>query len=438
MIIPLSEIYALFLESTGICTDSRHLEPGQIFLALVGDHFDGNQFAISALAKGATYAIVSEASLVEEDSRCLYQPNTLSTLHRLAALHRKNFSGVVVGITGSNGKTTTKELIVSVLRQKFNVFGTQGNLNNHIGVPLTLLSLKDIHDIAIIEMGANHRGEIKLLCAIADPDYGYITNIGHAHLEGFGSIEAIRETKFALFHHVVNKPGAGCFFLNSDEPSLIEHISSKSPRIESFSRHRFKDIEVIPKITFDWRENRSIKSDLYGEYNFSNIIAAISIGEHLGLSIEEIESGVEAYQPDANRSQMVKWLGHQIYLDAYNANPTSVAAVLTFFKSLEAENKVLVLGDMLETGELAHDVHREVLRQVQGLHLTKVFLVGEIYSSLATEFAATDWVFSISRSAVRAHLLELTIPCTIYMKGSRAIGLETIIAVESGRPQTNP
>jgi len=438
MLMSVREIYALFQESTGICTDTRLLRSGQIYLALVGERFDGNEFALAALEAGAAFSIVSDRTLAQADHRCIYQPNTLTTLHRLAAVHRNLFGGLVLGITGSNGKTTSKELLVAVLRQKYKVVGTKGNLNNHIGVPLTILGLTIQDEIAVIEMGANHPGEIKLLCAIADPDHGYITNVGKAHLEGFGTLAAVRETKLALYHHVVNKRGNGRYFLNSDEASLSEYIDVMHPRVSGFSSGQFSNVSVSPQVSFEWPAptgSLTVRSLLYGKHNFTNIVAALSIAEFLGLSKDEILLGLSSYQASTNRSQVIDWEGLKVYLDAYNANPTSVAASLVFFDELDAERKILVLGDMLETGAEVKEVHREILTQVSEMELTHVFLVGEIFESISADFDTSSWSFGRSLHKVRESLLVLPAGSTIYLKGSRAIGLEKIIAPASDMPR---
>ncbi len=439
MLAAIEEIYAHFCASNGLCTDTRLLQPGQIFLALVGDQFDGNEFALSALDQGANYAVVSSRRLAEANDRCIYQPNTLTCLHRLAAQHRAHFRGKVIGITGSNGKTTSKELIVSVLSQKFKVKGTRGNLNNHIGVPLTILSLTDEDEIAVVEMGANHPGEIKLLCNIADPEYGYITNVGQAHLEGFGSLEVIRETKFALYHHIANRAGGGCFYLNGDEKSLSEFISSSHPRVFTFTAQKYSNIEVVPTVSFDWSrgdKKHRVTSELYGQHNFTNVTAAISIAEDFGLSSDEIVRGITAYVPGANRSQLMQWGNHRVYLDAYNANPSSMAEALIFFKRVQAKRKVLILGDMLEIGAQVGEMHEKILVQAQDMDLTQVILVGEIFATLASRFQHSEWTFTTSLAEARKIALDMP-SSTLYLKGSRSIGLEKIISPLGGSSHTD-
>lgn len=357
----IKEIYNYFLQSSGIATDNRKINPDNLFVALKGDNFNGNKFALSALENGAKYAIIDEAEY-KIDNRFILVDNSLLALQQLANYHRKQLNITIVGLTGSNGKTTTKELINAVLSQKYNTKATIGNLNNHIGVPLTLLSFDNTTEIGIVEMGANHQKEIEMLCDICEPDFGYITNFGKAHLEGFGGTEGVIKGKSELY-----------IFLASNNKTAIVNIDDtiQNEKTQNINRITFglnkkncfvniKNIETNPMVKIEF-ENITIQSHLIGLYNANNINAAITIGKHFGVSNEQIKFGLENYIPNNNRSQLLEKNTNKVILDAYNANPSSMNAALTNFFQLEEPNKVAILGDMFELGNESSEEHQKLI-----------------------------------------------------------------------------
>ena len=336
----ITELYQYFKTCTGVSTDTRNILPGNLFFALKGPNFDGNTYAVKALEQGAKYAIVDRWESAEKVPGILRVPDVLKALQALASHHRKVLKTPLIAITGSNGKTTTKELFKEVLQTRFTVLATQGNLNNHIGVPLTLLKLKPETDVGIIEMGANHKGEIKALCAIATPDWGYITNFGKAHLEGFGSLEGVIEGKSELYYYL--NASNGKIIINGDDPIQLK-LNAEAAAI-SFGKkdrcnYRFEEI-ATPRNEILLKNNGTLySSSLYGKYNIPNIAAAITIGEIFNVPKSLIQKGIQQYKPENNRSQIITKEDLRIVLDAYNANPTSVKAALNSF--LEGKEKVL-------------------------------------------------------------------------------------------------
>ena len=326
----LSQLHQLFLESTGICTDTRKLKKGNLYLALKGDNFNGNNFAVKALELGANYSIVDEEP-EEQNDHIIKVEDGLDTLQKLAAYHRKYLNLPILSITGSNGKTTTKELIREVLSKKYKTVSTQGNLNNHIGVPLTLLSMNKETEFGIVEMGANHQGEIASLCKIAQPDYGYITNFGKAHLEGFGGVEGVIKGKSELYNYLIKNNKT--IFINYDDKIQVE--KSNGTDIISFSEgknatHQITFLKANPFVKIN-TEDTQINSQLIGTYNAKNIAAAICIGKYFKIPAKAIKEAIESYQPTNNRSQIINQNSNQIILDAYNANPTSMKATQNYF-----------------------------------------------------------------------------------------------------------
>jgi UDP-N-acetylmuramoyl-tripeptide--D-alanyl-D-alanine ligase len=387
----IAELYSLFLQHSVVCTDTRNIIPESIFFALKGENFNANAFAAEAIEKGCAYAVIDEAEH-KKGEKFLLVVDVLKTLQDLAAHHRNQLKTPVIGITGTNGKTTTKELINSVLKEKYKCFATKGNLNNHIGVPLSLLSLTKEHELAVIEMGASKPGDIEELCNIAFPDYGIITNIGRAHLEGMGGFEGVLKTKTELFRHI--KSHGKLLFVNADDPLLMEHARE----FEHFTYGKTENADVIgtlvsgeAELVVKWKTKKNVAetkvaSHLPGSYNFPNIMAAICIGTYFGLSEEQIKNGIENYIPTNNRSQVVKSGSNTILMDAYNANPSSVEAALENFGKIKGNNKTIILGEMLELGETSAHEHAHILQLVEGMTLTQAYFTGSNYMALREKF----------------------------------------------------
>ena len=427
----IQELYKIFLKYPDISTDSRNIKQDSIFFALKGENFNGNNFAEAAIENGALYAVVDEQKDIK-NVKFIYVDDVLKTLQKLAQIHRNNFKIPVIGITGTNGKTTTKELINAVLSSKYEVLATQGNLNNHIGVPLTILSLNNKHEIAIIEMGANHIGEIGELCKISQPNYGIITNIGKAHLEGFGSIEGIKKTKKDLYISVNQNKGK--IFVNADNPQLIE-IAENIEKIkygqksEYFCSGEILKNDLFLSLKYKCMNNiESIKTNLVGDYNFENVLAAISIGFYFNINNELIKKTIENYQPTNNRSQIIHTKNNTLILDAYNANPTSMEkSIMNFSNYNTTQNKVIILGDMLELGEYTIDEHIKILNLVKTKNFNQVILIGPVFSEI---YKNTNWkCFDNSTDANIWISKNSIINSLILIKGSRGIKMEKIINV---------
>lgn len=360
----LENIYELFLAcKNNICTDTRKINPNSIFFALKGENFNGNLFAEKALELGAKYAIVDEKST--DNSQLILVDNVLQTLQKLATHHRKNSKATIVGIGGSNGKTTTKELISAILQTEKNIHFTQGNLNNHIGVPLTLLQLKEQHEIAIVELGANHIGDIAELCTIALPDMGLITNIGKEHLEGFGSIEGVAQAESELYDYLIKNNGLA--FVNTDD-SWLNNMGKRITNKIDYSIHSIHNnafitnVKLVPSIAFEY-QNKLIQSPLMGAHNLQNIAAAISVAQYFNISIGNIQHAISQYAPTNNRSQIIQTAkGNTILLDAYNANPSSVQEAINTFGQMPQTPKIIILGDMFELGNYAEQEHLEIIK----------------------------------------------------------------------------
>lgn len=376
-------LYSCFLQHPIITTDSRDVPADSMFFALKGDSFDGNQYAQAALDKGAAYAVVDNSSVQGE--HIILVPDVLKALQQLAHYHRCQLGTTIVGITGTNGKTTTKELIAAVLQKKYNVLYTQGNFNNHIGVPKTLLQLTKEHNIAVVEMGANHPGEIKTLVEIVCPDYGLITNVGRAHLEGFGSFEGVIRTKGELYDFL--RADAGTAFINNDNQYLkdISHDLrlvkyGQTPADDLLVQGEF--IDCNPTLHFRWKQQGSpfspmeVQTRLIGSYNLDNALAAACVGTIFAVPAEDISAALSEYTPSNNRSQLTKTADNQLIVDAYNANPTSMAAALDSFAHVKAERKMVILGDMKELGEVSQAEHNSILNRLAELQLQQVWLVG--------------------------------------------------------------
>ncbi len=429
----IQQIYARFLESSGISTDSRKISKNSIFFALKGDTFDGNEFASDALKDGAAFAVVDNQKL-PVDSRFIFVDDALKTLQELASFHRSRLTIPVIGLTGTNGKTTTKELISAVLAKKFRVCNTAGNFNNHIGVPLTLLGIKDDAEIAVIEMGASSPGEIALLTSIVKPDYGLITNVGKAHLLGFGSFEGVKKTKGELYDFL--QKSGGTAFLNKDNEILCEMAKQREGlktidygfKTEGYSAK--PATSGNPFLTLKTPGKRVIKSHLIGNYNADNIIAALKIAYHFGISPEEAALAIESYIPSNNRSQLMKGVLNTLIVDAYNANPSSMKVSLENFANMNAAKKALIIGDMLELGEDSGKEHRLVLDYIERLNPEKIFFVGKEFGreAINNEYFRQKGKFFETSDELRDYLLEEPVKgYTILIKGSRGTRLERSI-----------
>ncbi|WP_417266564.1 UDP-N-acetylmuramoyl-tripeptide--D-alanyl-D-alanine ligase [Brumimicrobium sp.] len=427
----MENLFDLFYECSGVSTDTRNITEDVLFIALKGDRFNGNEYAQQAIDKGAKYAIVDQEKYADNHKIFLVKDGLLF-LQKLAEHHRQQFDIPVIGITGTNGKTTTKELTAAVLSKKYNVLYTLGNLNNHIGVPLTLLQLKKGHDIAIIEMGASKVGDIKELTDIAHPSHGLITNIGHAHLEGFGSPENIIKTKTELYQAVAENKGV--LFCNLDDKTLKQQLPSPCQNVNygtvseaDISGHI---VHLSPMLSFIWQSNSftspMVETQIIGKYNFYNMLAAICIGVHFNVNDKDISEALEQYTPSNNRSQLEKTSHNTVILDAYNANPTSVRSALENFSEIESNDKLFVLGDMLELGKNSKQYHQEIIDLSKKLNLQGVF-VGKIFSSLAEE----NEILSFETTEQAKDFFSTALPKNnlILLKGSRGIGLEKLVEI---------
>lgn len=425
-------IYKIFLKSTGVTTDTRKLNLNNLFFALKGENFNANEFASKAIASGCIAAIVDEEKFVTNDKIILVK-NVLKTLQELANHHRNQFNIPVLAITGSNGKTTNKELIHSVLKTQLNTLATIGNLNNHIGVPLTLLRINKDHQFAIIEMGANHQGEINELCEIANPTHGYITNIGKAHLEGFGGIEGVIKGKTEMYRFLKQKNAE--VFVNGDD-DVLHDLAVENNKITFGVKKLYDTIgkdctvgeNVLLKFTNrygekDWNKLMQVNTQIVGRYNFINCLAAACVGHYFKISDANIKLGLENYVPDNNRSQLIKTENNQILLDAYNANPNSMKAAIDNFAKYNAENKYLLLGDMFELGNFSEKEHQAIVDLLISLKLNNVVLVGNEFCKLNQN---TFNCFKTTNEA-KQFLVENKIKnSTVLIKGSRGMKMEQL------------
>ncbi|WP_010520217.1 UDP-N-acetylmuramoyl-tripeptide--D-alanyl-D-alanine ligase [Aquimarina agarivorans] len=423
----IKELHRVFLNSNGVCTDTRHLKKKQLFFALKGDSFDGNKYALNAIKNGANYAVIDDPSI--SHNQTILVNDVLETLQKLATFHRNYLNIPIISLTGSNGKTTTKELIHLVLSAKYNCKATSGNFNNHIGVPITLLSMNAETEIGVVEMGANHLHEIALLSEIAQPNFGYITNIGKAHLEGFGSEENILIGKTELYRFLDKTEGT--IFGNIEDPVLSE--KSKNSKAIYFSNTQNSDykiefIEANPfvKVT---TANIEIASNLIGDYNYTNIAASIAIGLHFGVDLKAIKHAIQHYTPTNNRSQLVTTKTNKLVLDAYNANPSSMlAAIQNFEKTNTKKTKnIAILGDMFELGPYAKKEHQKIITYLENSKIDKVLLAGSHFfeckttSSKISFFENTaDLIFHIKSKPI--------LNASILIKGSRGMKLEQTTA----------
>lgn len=424
----LDRIYKIFLENPIITSDSRNVPAGSIFFALKGANFNGNAFAVQALEQGAAYAVIDEKAY-ELNNRCILVEDVLNFLQLLANHHRRQLGIPVIGIVGSNGKTTTKELMAAVLQQKYRTLATPGNLNNHIGVPLTLLKLTREHEMAVIEMGANHLGENAALCEIAAPDYGLITNIGKDHLEGFGSLEGVAKASSELYYYLMQHGGTA--FVNAHDEWLLR-MAARLDKKKTYGTDAIgADYsctlhQVRPHIEFSLAGGKqNIHSVLSGEYNFDNIMAAVAVGLHFGVSAEQIASAIAGYEPKNNRSQVIQRGGNTVYLDAYNANPSSMELSLRNFAANSFSNKIAILGDMFELGDYSDEEHHNMAKLASGLGLEELWLVGSNFASHAAAVGARSFA---SADEVKKHLAAIPGKgYNFFIKGSRGMKLETVL-----------
>jgi UDP-N-acetylmuramoyl-tripeptide--D-alanyl-D-alanine ligase len=429
----IEKIHQLFLESGNrVCTDTRKLEAGSLFFALKGDSFNANEFAQKAIEQGCSYAIIDEEKYAHL-SNCLLVENVLIALQQLANYHRKQFTIPFLGITGSNGKTTNKELIHAVLSKKYNTLATIGNLNNHIGVPLTLLRLTNKHEFAIIEMGANHQGEIHELCQLAEPTYGLITNIGKAHLEGFGGEEGVKKGKSELYKFL--KQHGFKAFVNGDDEVLYQ-LAFDNDKITYGCKKLYDTIgkdctnaeTVSLKFTTrygekDWGKLPIVETKIIGAYNFINCLTAAAVGTYFKVDAADIAEALSTYLPDMNRSQFIKTERNSLILDAYNANPNSMKAAIDNFAKYKAEHKLLLLGDMFELGEYSEAEHRKIVNLLIEHKFTNAILVGNEFYKLETG----DYKKFRTTSECKEYLSTLNITnTTVLIKGSRSMKMETL------------
>lgn len=425
----INELYRCFLQCSGITTDTRKCEPGMMFVALKGERFDGNTYAGKALELGCSYVVVDNADYASgDDTRIILVADALVALQQLARYHRRQLGTPILGITGTNGKTTTKELVAAVLAKKYNVLYTQGNLNNHIGVPLTLLSLTREHEMAVVEMGANHPGDIRELVEIAEPDYGLITNVGLAHLQGFGSLEGVIRTKGEMYDYL-RTTAKRTIFLNSDNPYLkgIAHGLEALTYGQTSEAHVQGEILACdPYLRFRWKNSgewHEVTTQLIGSYNIDNALCATAVGCHFGVDEASVSEALAAYVPQNNRSQLTFTEHNKLVVDAYNANPTSMRAALENFARMEVPRKMAILGDMKELGEATATAHQEVVDLLDACGFDEVWLVGDAFAQTRhtqRTFADVEEVKAV---------LQVSLPEDYYIlvKGSNSMKLATLV-----------
>lgn len=427
------DLYQIFLNHQEVTTDSRDCPEGSIFFALKGESFNGNQFAMKALESGCAYAVIDEADyLVEGDGRLILVDDCLKTLQLLANYHRRRLGTPIIGITGTNGKTTTKELIATVLKKKYNVLYTQGNFNNHIGVPKTLLKLRPEHEMAVVEMGANHPGEIDTLVHIAEPDYGIITNVGKAHLEGFGSFEGVIRTKGELYAFLRNRLNSKVF-LHGDNSNLskivgeIPVVKYGSDNVNSDYFVQGEVVECAPYLTFQWKQSDSawhrVETHLIGSYNIDNMLAAATIGLYFGVTLEEVNDALASYIPQNNRSQLDVTAHNHLIIDAYNANPTSMMAALKNFREMKVEHKFALLGDMRELGPGSVEEHQKIVNYLKESDFEQVWLVGAEFGKASHGYR----IFPQVEDVIKALDEEKPENYYVLVKGSNGIHLSKVL-----------
>ena len=433
------QLYQLYKKHPVISTDTRKIAPGSLFFALKGEKFDANTFAEQAIVAGAAYSVIDNPEFKKGDQYLLVD-DVLTALQDLARYHRSQLTIPVVGLTGTNGKTTTKELINAVLSQHFHTYATQGNLNNHIGVPLTILSINASHEAAVIEMGANHQKEIELLCTISQPSHGLITNVGKAHLEGFGGVEGVKKGKGELYDYL--KASGGITFVNGDSADLMTMQQARGlENVVLYGNSNptnlvsGKLIENSPYLTLQWTNNSTgesynVKSQLTGAYNLDNILAAICIGVYFKLSAEEINAGISGYQPKNNRSQITQTTTNTLICDYYNANPSSMAVAIENLGKIEAKHKVLVLGDMFEMGGESAAEHEAIIKKAMETQVDERIFIGGEFASRKSEVGSrkSEAIFYNTAEDAIAGLKANPIKnATVLIKGSRGMALERLV-----------
>jgi UDP-N-acetylmuramoyl-tripeptide--D-alanyl-D-alanine ligase len=422
----IEKLYGYYLESRKVSTDTRKIDPGSVFFALKGDKFNANEFASQALEKGASYVVIDEVEY-KSDERCIVVSDVLTTLQDLARYHRSQLNIPVVGLTGSNGKTTSKELVSVVLNQKFKTYATRGNLNNHIGVPLTLLAIDPTFEMAVVEMGANHVGEIALLSSIANPTHGFITNIGKAHIGTFGGFDNIIRGKSELYQHLITANGT--VFINSSNEILNNMAKRFKAPVFYPCAGDYYHCELLgadPFLKVRAENGEDVATNLVGSYNFENVAAALCIGKYFGVDPALANQAIRDYAPANMRSQLLQKEGNTIILDAYNANPSSMKAAIDNIASMKVTSKVLILGDMFELEEEAEEEHRSIGRQLKANAFDKVILCGKLMKSARAEYP--EALLFESKDGVVEELNKNPIRnSVILVKASRGIGLETIV-----------
>ncbi|MDO4461100.1 MAG: UDP-N-acetylmuramoyl-tripeptide--D-alanyl-D-alanine ligase [Bacteroidia bacterium] len=425
----MEELYSVYLSSTGICTDTRNITNGCLFVALKGERFDANEMVADALKGGASHVITSNTAF-KDNKQCTVVPDTLVALQELATFHRKHLHIPVIGITGTNGKTTTKELTAAVLSKKYRVLSTKGNLNNHIGVPLTLLSINEnLHDIAVVEMGASHPGEIKQLSSFVMPDSGLITNVGIAHTEGFGSFEGVKATKRELYEQL--KSTSGKVFININNPNLVEMLGNYNNAVQytSGSQSAFISGKVLGPselLSFSWSHNGvsyNVNTNLTGAYNLENALAAATVGTFYNVPANDICAAISEYIPTNGRSQIIQTERNRVIMDAYNANPTSMMASVNNFASLKGDNKVVILGAMRELGNIEYEMHHKLLSALVEHNISKAYLVGPEFAQLKSSFPSFSYVNDASELTDSLSSLS---DAYILVKGSHSNRLDKL------------
>ena len=416
-------IYQFYSQKYTITTDSRKVEPGCVFVALKGEHFDGNDFAYQVANDNIASCVIADRKDLPHHERLFIVEDSLTALQELAKLHREKCGTPIIGITGTNGKTTTKELVSAVLSEKYNIIYTQGNFNNHLGVPLTLLQIKPDTEIAVVEMGANHPKEIELLCSLAQPNFGIITNIGKAHIEGFGNFEGVVNTKNEIYDYL--RKNNGLVFLNNDN-QLLKDLAHDLKTI-NYGKDKNADyhasiISSNPYLSINWN-NKEIKTKLVGDYNFENVMAAITVGRHFNIEQELIIKALENYTPTNNRSQFIRTDKNEIVMDAYNANPVSMTNAIKNFKNISDDNHLLILGDMKELGNESLKEHQEIINLIKELGFSNVILVGSEFNKVNCDFMSflnvDELINHISQNEISG--------MKILVKGSNSIHLSKII-----------
>ena len=420
----IEQIYKLYSQKYRVTTDSRKIDDGSVFFALKGEHFDGNDFAYQVANDNIAACVVADRKDLPYHERLFIVDDSLTALQQLAKMHRERCGIPVIAITGTNGKTTTKELIAAVLSKKYNIIYTQGNFNNHLGLPLTLLQIRPETEIAVVEMGANHPGEIAQLCSIAQPDFGIITNIGKAHIEGFGSFEGVVKTKNELYQYLKTKDKSQKtkVFVNGNNDLLMQLSEGMDRIVYKAKDEKLKANNRSPFLEVEWN-GKNIKTKLVGEYNCENVMAAITIGRHFKVEDELIIEALESYSPTNNRSQYIKTDKNEIVMDAYNANPTSMSHSIKNFRNISGDKHLLILGDMRELGHESAEEHHKIIMLLKELDFKNVMLVGEEFKKVNDSYDSYTDIDKLIE-----HIKENDISgCKILVKGSRGVRLEKVI-----------